>query len=71
MWLSEEGRVSHALVNACEAGPKNRVEVMLHIVEKTTLGAYCNDNLGMAKYCLNQNYIYLLTISQNCEELRT
>ena len=47
MWLSEEGRVSHALVNACEAGPKNRVEVMLHIVEKTTLGVYCNDNLGM------------------------
>ena len=34
-------------MNACEAGPKNMVEVMLHIVEKTTLGAYCNDNLGM------------------------
>ena len=47
MWLSEEGRVSHARVNACEAGPKNMVEVMLHIVEKTTLGVYCNDGLGM------------------------
>ena len=47
MWLSEEGRVSHARVNACEAGPKNMVQVMLHIVEKTTLGVYCNDNLGM------------------------
>ena len=47
MWLSEEGRVSHARVNACEAGPKNMVQVMLHIVEKTTLGVYCNDGLGM------------------------
>ena len=47
MWLSEEGRVSHARVNACEAGPKNMVQVMLHIVEKTSLGVYCNDTLGM------------------------
>ena len=68
-------------MNACEAGPKNMVEGMLHIVEKTTLGAYCNDNLGMTAALrfrgsgpekrTEQNRIYLdvQEVAKICENL--
>ena len=47
VWLSEEARVSHAWVAACDAGHMNMVEMLLPIVENTPLGINCKDGFGM------------------------
>ena len=45
--MSEEARVSHAWVAACDAGHMNMVETLLPIVENTPLGINCKDGFGM------------------------
>jgi len=45
--LSEEARLSHAWVAACDAGHLDMVEMMLPIVETTPLGINCKDGFGM------------------------
>ena len=49
LWLSGEFRVSHAWLAACGAGDmnKNVVDVLLPIVEKTSLGNNCKEHFGM------------------------
>ena len=45
--MSEEARLSHAWVAACDAGHLDMVEMMLPIVETTPLGINCKDGFGM------------------------
>ena len=47
LWLSGESRVSHAWLAACGAGDMSKVEVLLPIVEKTSLGNNCKEHFGM------------------------
>ena len=44
--MSEEEKVSHAWVAACEAGHLKVVEVLLPVVEHTSLGSTAQMGLG-------------------------
>ena len=45
--MSEEEKVSHAWVAACEAGHLKVVELLLPVVEHTSLGVNCTDGAGV------------------------
>jgi len=47
IWLSEEEKVAHAWVAACDAGDMHMVELMLPLVENTALGVNCADGAGV------------------------
>ena len=45
--MSEEEKVAHAWVAACEAGHLKVVELLLPVVEHTSLGVNCTDGAGV------------------------
>jgi len=47
IWLSEEEKVAHAWVAACDAGDMRMVELLLPVVENTALGVNCADGAGV------------------------
>ena len=47
MWLSEEEKVAHAWVAACDAGDLRTVDLLLPVVEHTALGVNCTDGAGV------------------------
>jgi len=47
IWLSEEEKVAHAWVAACDAGDLRTVELLLPVVEHTARGVNCTDGAGV------------------------
>ena len=47
IWLSEEEKVAHAWVAACDAGDLRTVELLLPVVEHTVRGVNCTDGAGV------------------------
>ena len=45
--MSEEEKVAHAWVAACEAGHLKVVELLPPVVEHTSLGVNCTDGAGV------------------------